>query len=126
MTKKHVKKGVVAKALNEALIKAVVNTESHCSYDGNKVLITGSTKNLDNRGLAISAVLEPDQFLWLKLVKNVYKISIDHSNGYDSSKTGWIPSLAYYAVGEDGVEHHYFGGTLLKEYPGKGNWSYRF
>ena len=61
--KRKIKKASIAKHLNEALIKALVNTESHCSYDGNKVIITGSTKNLDHRGLAISAVLEPDEFL---------------------------------------------------------------
>lgn len=124
--KRKIKKASIAKHLNEALIKALVNTEPHCSYDGNKVIITGSTKNLDHRGLAVSAVLEPDEFLWLKLIKNVYKFSIDHSNGYDSTKTGWIPSMAYYAIGEDNIEHHYFGSTLLKDYPGKGNWSYHF
>ena len=119
------KKINIKKDLHDTVIKAVANTEPHCSYDGNKVIITGNTRKLDSRSLANSAVLEPDEFLWLKLKKNVYNISIDHRNGYNE-KNGWVPRLAYYAIGSDGKEHHYFGGTLLKEYPGKGNWSYSF
>jgi len=116
--------------LVDTLVKALANTEKHCSYDGNKIIITGNTKNLDERGLANSAVLDTDKFLWLKLKKGVFNISLDHSNGYrgttDKYGNAWMPRLAYYAYDSEGVKHHYFGTTLLKEYPGKGNWSYQF
>ena len=120
------KKLNIKKELNDTLIKALAGTEKHCSYDGNKVIITGNTKRLDGRGLANSAVLDPDIFLWLKLIKRVYNVSIDHGNGYDEKTTGWVPSLACKALDNKGVEHHYFASTLIKEYPGKGNWSYNF
>lgn len=120
------KKQTIRKALTDTVIDAVTRTERHCSYDGNKVIITGNTKSLDDRSLANSAVLDPDVFLWLKLVKQVYNVSMDHRNGYTGNNTGWIPSLACCAIGADGKEHHYFASTLIKEYPGKGNWSYSF
>lgn len=120
----------IKKELQETLIKAVTNTEKHCSYDGDNVLITGNTKRLNNQSLANSAVMDPDKFLWLKLERGAYNFSIDHRNGYtgktDKYGSSWQPRPACYAVGEDGKVHHYFLSTLEKEYPGKGNWTHQF
>ena len=128
--KKTNKHSNIKKELYETLVKAIASTEKHCSFDGNMIIITGNTKNLDNRSLANSAVLDPDKFLWLKLKKNVFNVSIDHGNGYEGTTdkygNAWMPRLAYYAYDDKGVKHHYFGTTLLKEYPGKGNWEYQF
>ena len=117
----------INKELYNALITATVATEKHCSYDGKHIIITGNTSKLDERELANSAVLDPDQFLWLKHIRYAFNLSLDHSNGYEDTKdrngNNWIPRRACLAFDNKGIQHHYFLTTLLKEYPGKGNWS---
>lgn len=115
--------------LNKVIV-ALANTEKHCSYDGDNILITGNTKKLDKDGFAYSAIISTDEFLWLKLVRGVYNLSLDHSNGYkgtvDKNGKTWKVKPACLGYDEEGKQHHYFLSSVLKEYPGKGNWSYNF
>ena len=112
----------------ETLFNSLLASEDNCSFNGRQVLITGNTSKLDDRDLALSYPITPDQFNWLKLKVGARNLSLDHSNSYkqlrDKKGKSWFPRPACIVVDENGNKHHPFLSSVLKDYPGEDNWTY--
>jgi hypothetical protein len=109
------------------LFNTYLEEESNCSFNGKEVLITGSTKNLNRYGFALTYPITVDEFMFLKHNKKVKRLGLDHSNDYEFKKDRnghtWKTSPACYICNSQGEEIHAYVKTVLKEFSGKRKWS---
>jgi hypothetical protein len=112
----------------EELFNELLKSEKDCSFNGRKVLISGNLENLDERDLALSYPITPDQFMWLKLEAKVFDLGLDHRNSYkqlkDKQGNSWYPRPDCHIYNSEGKKCHPFLKTILKRYPGENNWAY--
>ena len=100
----------------------ILSHEKHLSVNGDEVIISGNTSKPAEDGTVKSFTITKDQLLYAALVKNASKFEVDHSNSYKpKNATDWKTRPVCTVRNSTGSKHC-FVSSILKDYPGEGNW----
>lgn len=101
------------------LLAQYLDEEKNCHRNGNRIYITNYNRVRKNNCFARVDYITVDEFMYVKNKKKIFTLAWDHANTNDNPRT----QLA--AESKPGLHNdsgHVYLATMLRDYPGPGNW----
>ena len=102
------------------LLAQYLREEKNCHRQGNTIYIINYNKLKENDYFARVGYITVDEFMYVKNKKKVCTLAWDHANTNSASRT---KLAADSKPGLHSKSGHVYLNTMLRDYPGPGNWS---